>query len=974
MESKVQLLYDEAKLLAKEYGITDKKEYQEFVENKVKQLKKELADKERDERAELRAHEIKQKELDNEIKQKQLELEMNKEKELKELEMNKEKELRETQLKETQLKLTHELELAKLQNTKVEQTNNEKSKHSVRFKMPPFDGKEKIVDFLNLFEATCKGYGIPISEYYIHLIPQLKDKGREALSHIDKEITDYAIIKEQLIKFFIHSEDYYRQKFHNFILTDKIEPRAFVSEVKTFLLTWLDLVKIDTKNPNEIIEIMVVDKVLEQASKPLFTHIMERKVKTVESLIDAISNFKDSHPNVELTKQNQTVNTIQHRRRSYSPPRSRHNQFGNRKKFGNQPKSNNYRCIFCNGTNHSSEYCYRNNNARGRNFNPNFNRSNVDHRGFSNQNFSNFDNRNFPNQNFSNFGNRNMPNQNFSNNNVPNQHVGRQDFPNTQNRPQSNFQNGRNRGKLNNSTSQSNNVIFENRGQLILFPAYVEGKTTYCLRDTGSSIICIDESIIPNQKPTNIIRVDTIKLANGSTINCPVTIIDIDCPWLTGKAEAAIMKNCVAPLIIGNSFNVKHDNSFDIFQKWMNEKSNDLNLKPVLLQNEKLVDLPEQEFYPALQTFNFLQTIGKSENNILNETPNIDLSINNEKDNPIPKWNGTEKLEQYVSKFESQCEINNVPKELHAISLCRHLEGHKQIFNIAKNQISDFTKMKSEILSYIDSPHKKETQMKKTENISLINMPFDELTLKQEQKEDPYIIKMVSEIEKGQVKNKNIEIINGILCRKDTKLDVTQIVIPKTLTVKVMQISHNNALSGHLSSKKTVCKLKKNFWWPKMEKDLKTFIKSCDTCLRHNKKDSKHKAPIQMTDTINKPFYKIAVDIKENIHKNMRKLEVGNKVLVYLPIGSGNTMEWRGPFEIIFKLSDVFYKVNINNKEKIVHLNNLRTDEENKVIENKSEDDMIIENKPDNDISKSEHRKITLNKCCEILRNFSKKT
>ena len=46
-----------------------------------------------------------------------------------------------------------------------------------------------------------------------------------------------------------------------------------------------------------------------------------------------------------------------------------------------------------------------------------------------------------------------------------------------------------------------------------------------------------------------------------------------------------------------------------------------------------------------------------------------------------------------------------------------------------------------------------------------------------------------------------------------------------------------------------------------MEKDIKQFIRECKTCLRHNKIDAKHKAPLQKTDTINKPFVKVAIDI-----------------------------------------------------------------------------------------------------------------
>ena len=47
-KSPTQLLYDEAKELAEMYNITDAKEYRAFVEDKVKELRKELADRERD--------------------------------------------------------------------------------------------------------------------------------------------------------------------------------------------------------------------------------------------------------------------------------------------------------------------------------------------------------------------------------------------------------------------------------------------------------------------------------------------------------------------------------------------------------------------------------------------------------------------------------------------------------------------------------------------------------------------------------------------------------------------------------------------------------------------------------------------------------------------------------------------------------------------------------------------------------------
>ena len=233
------------------------------------------------------------------------------------------KELREQE--EIKIRLNHELEMAKLQTNAKSENTSTSHKSYPRFKMPTYEHKtENINDFLDLFEHTCKGYNIPESEWYYHLIPQLKDKGREALAFISKETTEYSVIREQLIKYFNHSHDWYRMKFHSYILTDKTEPRAFVTNVKSYLKTWMELIQIDTKNPNEIIELIVVDKVLEMSSKELFTHIMERKVKTMEELIDAISNFKDSHPHILLTKSNDSCNILQTRRYgSNSPTRGR---------------------------------------------------------------------------------------------------------------------------------------------------------------------------------------------------------------------------------------------------------------------------------------------------------------------------------------------------------------------------------------------------------------------------------------------------------------------------------------------------------------------------------------------------------------------------------------------------------------------------------------------------------------------------
>lgn len=57
--------------------------------------------------------------------------------------------------------------------------------------------------------------------------------------------------------------------------------------------------------------------------------------------------------------------------------------------------------------------------------------------------------------------------------------------------------------------------------------------------------------------------------------------------------------------------------------------------------------------------------------------------------------------------------------------------------------------------------------------------------------------------------------------------------IPKGSTrMCVLQIHHDFPTIAYFGFNKTLELLSRDFWWPKMWKDVKTFVLSCDTCLR----------------------------------------------------------------------------------------------------------------------------------------------
>ena len=55
---------------------------------------------------------------------------------------------------------------------------------------------------------------------------------------------------------------------------------------------------------------------------------------------------------------------------------------------------------------------------------------------------------------------------------------------------------------------------------------------------------------------------------------------------------------------------------------------------------------------------------------------------------------------------------------------------------------------------------------------------------------------------------------------------------PQTLKTLVLHQVHNSPLVGYSGYLKSFHRLKKDFYWTGMGKDLKQFVKECDVCQR----------------------------------------------------------------------------------------------------------------------------------------------
>ena len=56
------------------------------------------------------------------------------------------------------------------------------------------------------------------------------------------------------------------------------------------------------------------------------------------------------------------------------------------------------------------------------------------------------------------------------------------------------------------------------------------------------------------------------------------------------------------------------------------------------------------------------------------------------------------------------------------------------------------------------------------------------------------------------------------------------IIIPSSLRARLLMFFHDAPTSGHQGVDRTFEKLRRNYWWSNMKKDILNYVASCDVC------------------------------------------------------------------------------------------------------------------------------------------------
>ena len=115
---------------------------------------------------------------------------------------------------------------------------------------------------------------------------------------------------------------------------------------------------------------------------------------------------------------------------------------------------------------------------------------------------------------------------------------------------------------------------------------------------------------------------------------------------------------------------------------------------------------------------------------------------------------------------------------------------------------------------------------------------------------DPLYQEMVKAFEEG-LKNvgKAVTMEVGLLCVKGRWYVPSN----KEVKNKILKAEHNSRIARHFGQFKTLERIKANFYWPKMDKEVEEYVRSCDSCQRNKATRHKKYALLDPLEIPNRP-------------------------------------------------------------------------------------------------------------------------
>ena len=483
---------------------------------------------------------------------------------------------RDRELKRTELetdresKLSSEIELEKLKHsfemkhlelmgqlevqratfkTELEKQKSEKLAHARDPKLPYFEeSKDKMDSYLSRFEKYATANKWDKNVWAAYLSALLKGRALDVYDRLSTEdAADYDKLKDALLKNFEMTERGFRKKFR-YSRPERSETFIqFSSRLCSYLNKWLTMAKVE-KSFEAVCDFMARDQFLEACSRELFVHLKPKAFENLDAMAKEADLFAEARGGVfSCVNKGQRDNN---KAAAQSKPES---------KPSGKPE---IKCGIC-GKGHLTIRCYKNPDrkqaysAEVASGSSGSKGSNSDYGGENEQGtqIKSEESESSRGRGYTRGRGRGYFRGRGKTDGAPRGGGHQMSFCKTEvNRDTDDGIESIYQSKIDSSLNSDSNVkegvCYFLKSRLPTAEGTVNGRKVEVLRDTGCTCCTVKRSLVSDDQLIG--KESYVTLIDETTQKYPLAVIDVDCPFFTGKTEALCMEDTLYDLVIGN--------------------------------------------------------------------------------------------------------------------------------------------------------------------------------------------------------------------------------------------------------------------------------------------------------------------------------------------------------------------------------------------------------------------------------------
>lgn len=140
----------------------------------------------------------------------------------------------------------------------------------------------------------------------------------------------------------------------------------------------------------------------------------------------------------------------------------------------------------------------------------------------------------------------------------------------------------------------------------------------------------------------------------------------------------------------------------------------------------------------------------------------------------------------------------------------------------------------------------------------LLEFPLAFEDILQHQLKDPELEPIIQELKEGK-EHRPYFLSKGVLCCCARRGGSPKVVLPAVLIPMVFHYFHSSAVGGHLGIHKSIAKIRKEFIYKGMDRDIAERVKTCHTC-SVSKPSQNSKIGLLASEVAERPFEKVFID------------------------------------------------------------------------------------------------------------------